>query len=67
MIASQTSKSFNPAPAPSRLERMLQDPLIRLVMASDGVADADIRQLANRLAARQVVSPAPRNACAGCA
>ena len=45
---------------------MLQDPLIRLVMASDGVADADIRRLASRVvASKSGVAPARLNTCAG--
>lgn len=55
----------------SALDRLLQDPLIRLVMASDGVVDADIRQVARRIAARlpsaPPVRPARRNGCAGLA
>ena len=41
-----------PTLSASRLDRMLQDPLIRLVMASDRVEEADIRRLADRVAAR---------------
>jgi hypothetical protein len=67
MIADIETRPFaSPATPDSRLERMLRDPLIRLVMASDGVADADIRRLAGQLAARRSV-PASANACAGCA
>ncbi len=42
--------------AASRLDRMLQDPLIRLVMASDRVEEADIRRLADRIAGRPAVT-----------
>ena len=45
-------------PSASRLDRMLQDPLIRLVMASDKVEEADIRRLADRVTAR--LSPLPQ-------
>lgn len=57
-----------PAAAASRLDRMLQDPLIRLVMASDKVEEADIRRLADRVAARPlslVTSPLLARDCAG--
>ena len=39
------ARSWQCRPEP-HLEQLLQDPLIRLVMASDGVVDADIRKLA---------------------
>ena len=35
------------------LEGLLSDPLVRLVMASDGVEEAHIRMLAKRIAPRQ--------------
>ena len=35
------------------LEQLLQDPLIRLMMASDGVVEADIRKLARPSARRE--------------
>jgi hypothetical protein len=41
-----------------RLDQLLSDPLIRLVMKSDGVADADLRRLARSFAERQVRTPA---------
>ena len=61
-----------PTPA-SRLDRMLSDPLIRLVMASDKVEEAEIRRLASRVAARHILPPPPNSLlakprdCAGCA
>jgi hypothetical protein len=67
MIANAEPRTFEPAASP--LDRMLQDPLIRLVMASDGVEEADIRSLASRLAlhAPSSSSAAPGGLCAGCA
>ena len=41
-----------------RLEELLSDPLIRLVMASDAVEAADIRRLARRIASRPAPPPA---------
>ncbi len=37
----------------SRLDQLLADPLVRQLMASDGVAEADIRRLAERVASRR--------------
>ena len=45
-----------------RLEDLLSDPLIRLVMASDAVEAADIRRLARRIAPH--VAAAQDRACA---
>lgn len=67
MIAADTSRSFSPRQGASRLDQMLQDPLIRLMMASDGVADADIRSLASRVTAHRAAPTPSRNACTGCA
>ena len=39
------ARSWACRPEP-HLDQLLQDPLIRLVMASDGVVEADIRRLA---------------------
>jgi hypothetical protein len=64
MIPDAEIRTFKPAASP--LERMLQDPLIRLVMASDGVQEADIRNLASRLAPRTLSNrAASRGLCAG--
>lgn len=38
------------------LEQLLQDPLIRLVMASDGVIESDIRGLAQRASHRRATA-----------
>ena len=52
-----------------RLDELLADPLIRLVMASDAVEEADIRRLAHAAAHRAPPAGAPRAAagaaCAG--
>jgi hypothetical protein len=39
------------------LDQLLADPLIRMVMTSDAVEEADIRHLAGRLALRKAASP----------
>ena len=64
-----------PNAAATRLDRMLQDPLIQLVMASDKVNAAEIRRLADRITSRAAPSSAFSPAttllrphpCAGCA
>ena len=70
MMSMADTGATRPATHASALERMLQDPLIRLVMASDGVVEADIRSLARRVAANRVAVPSSdpiphRHGCAG--
>lgn len=51
------------------LDQMLNDPIVRLLMARDGVAEADVRGLAARIRSRRGpvtrdavrVSPEPRS------
>jgi hypothetical protein len=45
-----------------RLDQLLADPLIRMVMASDAVQEADIRRLAARLTQQGVVTSRPAHA-----
>ncbi len=45
------------------LDQMLADPIVRLLMAKDGVADRDIRALA--AAVRQRLAQRPRTRAAG--
>ena len=42
-----------------RLDELLADPLIRMVMASDAVEEADIRRLAAHLTQQGVVTSRP--------
>jgi hypothetical protein len=42
-----------------RLEQLLADPLVRQMMASDGVQETEIRRLAERITSHQVQAQTP--------